>query len=155
MFRPTLVFLLLALLLAPSSAAIDTVKDWQSIEARTEVAGKAVALVVRANRGALVEMRVKFQNKTVEVPPAELAGVPRVLLRTIRLVVPDVQSPESTTCRIELDLEAVDPARERLAVVRFVFVNESYRGRNVERHVSGQEPIQEVKEPGKTAVPAR
>lgn len=153
--KKTVVVGLIALVMAtPSHALIDVVVDWQALQVQAVVDSEVVAVTARLEKDAIAELAVRVRGRISTVPKAELAGVPGVVLNTLRVISPDVKSHKGPNVRIEFDLIPLQATTQR-GVVALHFDAGTYAGRLVERVVDGKLVIREWKEPGKPVVPVR
>ncbi|MCV2423016.1 hypothetical protein [Paucibacter sp. DJ2R-2] len=145
---------LVALLVAmPSVAVMDTPIDWQALEVRAVVDGQPLVVTARAEKARVTYLALRVRSHSSVVPAAELKGLPTVLLRTMRLVSPDVKSGKGPSVRVEFEL-VPEQAVEQRGVAEFHFQSGAYAGRLVERVIDGKLVVRESKEMGQAPRPA-
>lgn len=135
------------LVATPCAAIIDTVVDWQALEVQAVVDGEPVVVIARAEKQRLTHLALRVRGRNSVVPVAEFAGVPSVLLRTMRVVSPDVKSHKGPNVRVEFELVPLQATDQR-GSAEFHFEGGAYLGRLVERVVDGKLVVRESKELG-------
>jgi hypothetical protein len=141
------------LVATPCAAIIDTLVDWQALEVQAVVDGEPIVVTARAEKQRVTHLALRVRGRSSVVPVAELSGMPSVLLRTLRVVSPDVKSHKGPNIRVEFELVPVQ-ASEQQGAAAFHFEGGTYLGRLVEHVVDGKLVVRESKEVGQPARPA-
>jgi hypothetical protein len=138
--------ILFALLPLTSSAYMDQIPEWDSLEVHTVIDGDPVVVSASVTKDRISTLVVTMRGKQVVVASEEFADLIRPRLNTLRLISPDVKSFVGPAVIVEFKVEADSQSLGlALGVARFHFAEFGYVGRDV----SFQQLVHETKAPGR------
>jgi hypothetical protein len=140
--------------LTPCGAIMDQDVEWNSFAIRVEVERQQIEITAATTADRLSRLEIRTGRNRVTVPPEELVGIPPVLLRTLRVVVPDTQIRPGANLRLEFQLVPLRTS-EHIGTAKFAFAGGRYSSWFVERRVDGKLVTREMKEVGRTPQPVK
>ena len=151
-FIPRLIFVaVIALACSHAYAMLDIPAEWDSVTAGTRINRIPVKVFAKATSERLTALSVNVRGKSVRVPLVEFVGLMSPRLRTLRIVVPDVGSPDTPTFFVEVEFgtEGWVGVQRESSTAQFYFNGLRYEGRHVSRRRPEGGWQHEFKEPGK------
>ena len=134
-----------------SHAMFDFPAEWDTVTVSTRINRIPVKVSAETTNNRLKALSVNVRGRTTRVPANELGDLISPRLRTLRIVIPDVGSPDAPSFFIEVEFEREGwvGANRESSNVRFHFNGLQYGVRHVSRRLADGKWQYESKEPGK------